>query len=175
MRARFGVAPTTSAAVCSVMIVCWAVASPLCGHWSDKLQRRKPIYVTGAVVAALGWTLMFYLTDLPLGAFVVLSAFTSFACGAVILGFAYAKESVPVHFLGTISGAVNFGNMLGPMLLQPSIGRVLDERWSGELANGLRLYSAAAFRAGFLLIIGWAFLTVILTALTRETHCRQAG
>ena len=31
LRARFGIASTTAAAVCSVMIVCWAVASPLCG------------------------------------------------------------------------------------------------------------------------------------------------
>jgi len=93
----------------------------------------------------------------------------------VILGFAYAKESVPVHFLGTISGATNVGNMIGPMLLQPAIGRVLDARWSGELVNGLRVYNADAFRAGLLLIVGWSALTAILIAFTRETYCRQAS
>jgi sugar phosphate permease len=175
LRARFGIPSTTAAAVCSVMIVCWAVASPLCGYWSDKIRRRKPIYLTGAIVASVGWTLMFYVTTLPLAAFVVVSAVTSFACGAVILGFAYAKESVPVHFLGTISGATNVGNMIGPMLLQPAIGRVLDARWSGELVNGLRVYHADAFRSGLLLIIGWSALTAILIALTRETYCRQAS
>jgi MFS family permease len=157
------------------MIVCWAVASPLCGHWSDKMGRRKPIYLAGAVVAAAGWTLMFTATTLPLPVFVAVSAVTSFACGAVILGFAYAKESVPVHFLGTISGATNVGNMVGPMLLQPAIGRVLDQRWSGEVVNGLRVYGADAFRSGFLLIIAWATITAVLIAFTTETHCRQAG
>ena len=175
LRARFEVPPTTAAAICSVMIVCWAVASPLCGYWSDRMKRRKPIYVVGAVVAAVGWAVMFRVTALPLAAFVPIAAVTSFACGAVIIGFAYAKESVPVHFLGTISGAINVGNMLGPMLLQPSIGRVLDRQWTGELASGLRVYSPAAFRSGFLLIIAWATLTVVLTALTRETYCRQDG
>jgi sugar phosphate permease len=175
LRARFGVPPTTAAAICSVMIVCWAVASPLCGHWSDKMGRRKPIYLAGAVVAAAGWTLMFTATTLPLPVFVAVSAVTSFACGAVILGFAYAKESVPVHFLGTISGATNVGNMVGPMLLQPAIGRVLDQRWSGEVVNGLRVYGADAFRSGFLLIIAWATITAVLIAFTTETHCRQAG
>ena len=175
LRARFGIASTTAAAVCSVMIVCWAVASPLCGYWSDEIRRRKPIYLTGAIVASVGWTLMFYVTTLPLAMFVVVSAVTSFACGAVILGFAYAKESVPVHFLGTISGATNVGNMIGPMLLQPAIGRVLDARWSGELVNGLRVYNADAFRAGLLLIVGWSALTAILIAFTRETYCRQAS
>jgi MFS family permease len=175
LRARFGVPATTAAAICSVMIVCWAVASLLCGHWSDRIKRRKPIYVSGALVAAAGWILMFLVPALTLTAFVGVAAVTSFACGAVIIGFAYAKESVPVQFLGTISGATNVGNMLGPMLLQPAIGRVLDHRWSGELVNGLRVYHAAAFRSGFLLIVGWALLTVVLTSLTAETHCRQHG
>src|SRR5262249_6778064 len=40
LRTRFGVPPTTAAAICSVMIVCWAIASPLCGYWSDKIKRR---------------------------------------------------------------------------------------------------------------------------------------
>jgi len=173
LRARFGVPATTAAAICSVMIVCWAVASPLCGHWSDRMKRRKPIYLTGAVVAAIGWVLMFLVPALPLAAFTAIAAVTSFACGAVIIGFAYAKESVPVHFLGTISGATNVGNMLGPMLLQPAIGRVLDTHWSGEMINGLRVYTPGAFRSGFLLIVAWSTLTVVLTALTRETHCRQ--
>jgi sugar phosphate permease len=174
LRARFGLPSTTAAAVCSVMIVCWAVASPLCGYVSDRIERRKPIYVSGAAVAAIGWVLMFQ-ASLPLTAFVAVAAVTSFACGAVILGFAYAKESVPIQLLGTISGAINVGNMLGPMLLQPAIGRVLDRQWAGDLVNGLRVYSPAAFRSGFLLIIAWASLTVVLAALTRETHCRQGG
>src|SRR5262249_24390837 len=175
LRTRFGVPPTTAAAICSVMIVCWASASPLCGYWSDKIKRRNPIYVTGAAVAATGWAIMFLVPGLPVAAFVPVAALTSFACGAVIVGFAYAKESVPVQILGTISGAINVGNMLGPMLLQPAIGRVLDARWSGELANGLRVYSPAAFRSGFLLIVGWAALTVIMTSMTREKACRQGG
>jgi len=175
LRARFAASPTSAASICSVMIVCWAVASPLCGHWSDRIKRRKPIYVTGALVAAVGWVVMFLVPGLPLAAFVAVAAVTSFACGAVIIGFAYAKESVPVQFLGTVSGAINVGNMLGPMLLQPAIGRVLDARWSGALVNGLRAYGPDAFRSGFLLIVGWAALTVMLTAFTQETHCRQGG
>jgi len=80
---------------------------------------------------------------------------------------------VPVRFLGTISGAVNVGNMLGPTILQPAIGRALDAKWSGALANGVRVYTADAFQAAFLLIVGWLLCTCILVALTKETHCEQ--
>ena len=172
LRQRFNLPLTTASAVCSVMIVCWAVASPLAGYLSDKLRRRKPVYVGGAIAATVGWAAMFYL-PLPLPMFTVVAALTSVACGAVVVAFAFAKESVPVRFLGTISGAVNVGNMLGPTILQPAIGRVLDARWSGALASGVRVYTADAFGAAFGLIVVWLACTSILAALTKETHCEQ--
>jgi MFS family permease len=174
LKARFGLAPASAAAVCSVMIVCWAVASPICGAVSDRIGRRKPIYLSGCLLATAGWIVLIY-APLPLAAFVVVAAVTSAACGAVVLGFAYGKESVPVQFLGTISGTINIGNMIGPMLLQPGIGRILDQRWSGNLANGLRVYGVDAFQAAFVLMVVWLVLACILISLTRETYCRPTA
>ena len=173
LRARFGLAPTSAAAVCSVMIVSFAVASPIFGNLSDRLGRRKPIYVGGAIVCVVGWLLMFY-APLPVTAFIVSAAATSFSAGAIILGFAFGKESVPQQYLGTITGATNMGNMLGPTLLQPAIGWILDKKWSGQVANGLRVYDVSAYQSAFLLIVGWSILTVVLLSLTRETYCKQA-
>jgi MFS family permease len=171
LRARYGLAPAEAAAVCSVMIICWAVASPVAGALSDRIGRRKPIYLGGALVTACGWAAMFY-AGVPLPAFVALAALTSLGSGAVILGFAYAKESVPVQYLGTISGAINIGNMIGPMILQPAIGQVLERHWTGKIANGARVYDLHAYLSAFLLIVGWAVLSCVLIALTRETFCR---
>ena len=174
LRQRFSLAPTEAAAVCSVMIVCWAAASPLAGYFSDRIGRRKPIYLGGALVSAVGWTLLFS-APLPLSAFVVVAALTSFACGAVVVAFAFAKESVPVRFLGTVSGAVNVGNMLGPTLLQPAIGWALDRRWSGAIVGGVRVYTTEAFGAAFVMIVAWSLLSCLLIAITRETGCRQTA
>jgi len=174
LKQRFALSSTDAAAVCSVMIVCWAVASPLAGYFSDALGRRKPIYLGGAILAAIGWAVLFY-APLSLAAFVFVAAITSFSCGAVVVAFAFAKESVPVRFLATISGAVNVGNMLGPTLLQPAIGSVLDRHWAGTLAGSVRVYPVDAFQAAFTLIVGWAFLSCLAIALTRDTACQQAG
>jgi MFS family permease len=175
LKARFAIPSTTAAAVCSVMIVCWAGASPLFGALSDKLGSRKPLYVAGCLVSAAGWATMFYVTSLPLPVFVAVAALTSVACGAVILGFAYGKESVPVQYLGTVSGAINIGNMIGPTLLQPGIGRILEQHWTGALANGARVYGVEAFQVAFLLSVGWTLLSCVLSSLTRETACRQSA
>ncbi len=172
LRQRFDIPSTTAAAICSVMTVCWAVSSPICGHLSDKIGRRKPVYLSGAVTAAIGFAIMFYVPALPLWGFVLLGGLASFACGAVILGFAYAKESVPVHYLGTVSGAINVGNMIGPTFLQPAIGWVLDQRWAGQTMNGLRVYRLVDFQAGLSLMVGWLALACALIAVTRETHCK---
>jgi sugar phosphate permease len=174
LKQRFALSSTDAAAICSVMIVCWAVASPVAGHLSDVIARRKPIYLGGAIAAATGWTVMFY-APLPLAIFTGVAAMTSFACGAVVVAFAFAKESVPVRFLGTISGTVNVGNMLGPTLLQPTIGWVLDRRWTGAFAGGARVYPVDAFHAAFALIVAWAVLSCLLIAVTRDTGCRQTA
>jgi MFS family permease len=174
LKQRFALSSADAAAVCSVMIVCWAVASPFAGHVSDAIGRRKPIYLGGAIVAAIGWAVMFY-APLPLTAFIGVAAITSFACGAVVVAFAFAKESVPVRFLGTISGAVNVGNMLGPTLLQPAIGWMLDRRWSGAFAAGARVYPVDAFHTAFALLVAWAAMSCLLIALSKDTVCRQTA
>jgi MFS family permease len=175
LKVRFGMRSTTAASVCSVMILCWAVASPICGALSDRIGRRKPIHLAGCFIATIGWAVLFYVNVLPLGVFVGVAALTSFACGAGVVGFAYTKESVPVRYLGTISGATNIGNMVGPMLLQPGIGWILDKEWRGSITNGVRVYGIPEFQTAFLLIIGWSVLACILLSLTRETYCKQSA
>jgi sugar phosphate permease len=174
LRARFGLTTSEAAGVSSVMIVCWAVASPVGGYLSDRMGRRKPVYLGGALLATIGWALLFY-APLPLPAWIAVAAMTSVGCGGVVLGFAYAKESVPARFLGTISGTINIGNMVGPLILQPAIGWILDRNWSGGLENGARVYSAEAFQLAFALVIGWLLITCTLISMTKETHNQQSA
>lgn len=170
---RFDLKPTTAAAVSSVMIICWAVASPLCGDLSDRIGRRKPIYLVGGLISTTGWILLFSATGLPLAAFIVIAAITSFSCGAVILGFAYCRESVPAQYSGTSNATVNIGNMAGPALLQPAIGWVLDKEWAGKIAAGVHVYGLHAYQLGLLLIVGWSALALVLLTFTKETFCKQ--
>ena len=75
--------------------------------------------------------------------------------------------------MGTVTATTNIGNMLGPSLLQPGIGFVLDSRWGGETLKGARIYGVDAYHAGFLLVITWSVLSCVLVLLTRETACKQ--
>ena len=174
LKARFGLEPKAAATISSIMIVCWAVASPIFGAFSDKIGKRKPLYLMGSIVCAAGWIVMIYATGLPLSIFTTVAALTSFATGCVIIAFAYGRESVPARDMGTITATTNIGNMLGNVLLQPGIGLLLDKNWTGLAVKGARLYSVGAYETGFVLIAGWSLLSCVLIALTRETRCQQS-
>ncbi len=175
LKARFGLEPKAAATLSSVMIICWAVASPVFGAFSDKIGLRKPAYLMGSLVCFAGWATMIYATGLSLTAFTVVASVTSFATGCVIIAFAYARESVPASQMGTVTATTNIGNMLGNVLLQPGIGLLLDRNWTGLMVKGARLYSVEAYQAGFALIVGWALLSSVLIALTRETRCQPSA
>ena len=170
---RYGLTPSESAVVTSTIMLAWAFAGPFIGGLSDRYCRRKTIYLTAVIAATMGWGAAIYVPSLPLWAFVVVATLAGMACGAIIIGFAFAKESVPAELAGTVSGVCNMGAMSGPMLLQPAIGLVLDMRWNGALINGARVYDLDAYRSGFLLMMAWLVLAVASAALTRDTRCRQ--
>ena len=172
LRARYGLTPREAASIATVMLVAFAVGCPVFGALSDKLGKRKPAYLAGALVTALGWLSMFYIDGISVSTFTLLAGVTGFATGAFIIGFPFGRESAPGQYMGTMTGTVNMGNMLGVVFLQPGIGWMLDRYWDGQLVNGAHVYSLAAYHVGFMLLAGWAVLSVILIAMTRETYCK---
>jgi MFS family permease len=154
-------------------MVAWAVGGPTLGWLSDRLGRRKPLYLLGAGLALAGWLCILFLDNLPLPLLVVLLVVVGFCSGCMIIGFAFAKESVPLKLSGTVSGIVNMGAMMGPMILQPVVGWILDRNWQGQAVEGLRVYPLTAYQAGFSIMVAWLALGFVLIFFTRETHCTQ--
>jgi MFS family permease len=174
LRQVHGLDAKTAAAVTSTMLVAWGVGGPLLGNWSTRIGRRKPLYVGTGVVAALGWAAVVWL-PLPLPLLVAALAITGFASGNIIIGFAWAKESVPLRLMGTASGVANMGPLMGGMVLQPAVGWVLDRHWAGAMAGGARLYDAAAWTSGFALLAATVAASLFLLTLARESFCRQTA
>jgi len=170
---HYGLSTSQASMITSLLLVCWAVAGPIVGAFSDRLRRRKALYALGAVLAAAGWCAALLVPGLPLPLLVAILGFTGCASSAVMVGFAIAKESSPAALAGTAGGIANMGNMLGGMIMQPAVGWVLDRRWAGTLANGVRVYDFDAYRAGFTLMLAWLAAALILLVFVRETHCRQ--
>lgn len=170
---HYGLEKTTAAAICSALLVSWAIGGPVFGWLSDHLGHRKPLYLLGCVIQLAGWCVVVLVPGLPVWLLVLLLIVVGFFSGNMIIGFAFARESAPARLAGTASGLVNMGVMIGPMLLQPAVGWLLDRNWSGTMDNGARIYGLEAYRNGFSLMLAWLALALVLILFTRETHCKQ--
>ena len=168
-----GLSASTAAVVTSSILVAWALGGPFFGWLSDRWGYRKPLYIIGCAFTLLGWTAALYIENLPLSARIAVMLIPGFSSGSMIISFAFAKESVPGHLAGTVSGIVNMGVMIGPMILQPAVGWMLDVKWQGQLRDGVRLYDLAAYQTGFSMMLAWMAVALILLFFTRETRCRQ--
>ncbi len=171
---HYGLATTQAAMVTSATLLAWGVGGPVFGALSDRMRRRKPIYLFSLLVSIVGWSVVWLVPGLPLALLIATMLLTGFFSGSVIIAFAWAKESTPGHLAGTTSGVANMGNMIGGMIMQPAVGWVLDRLWSGATIGGMRVYEFGAYRAGLSLMLVWLAVCVLLLAFTRETHCRQA-
>ena len=172
---HYGLTATNAAGLCSSMMVTWALGCLAYGAASDKLGKRKPIYIAGMVCTLALWAVLIFVPRLPYALLVAVIAAIGFFAACFILSFAFAKESVPAHLAGTVSGVSNMGVIVGPMLLQPLVGLILDFHWLGAMAGGKRVFDLASYQQGFSLILVWGAVSLALLAFTRETYCRQRG
>ena len=172
LRQVHGLDPKSAAAVTSTLLAAWALGGPLLGSWSERMGRRKPLYLISGAVAAAGWAAVIFL-PLPLWLTIPLLVVIGFASGNIIIGFAWAKESLPLRLMGTASGVVNMGPLMGGMFLQPGVGWMLDRGWAGAEANGARLYDAAVWQSGFGLMFFAVLLALALVPFARESNCKQ--
>jgi MFS family permease len=172
---HYGVSTAHAALMTSGLLLSWGLGGPLCGALSDRIGRRKPVYAAGLATSFAGWCVIWLVPGLPLGLLYLLLFVIGVMSGAVILTFAFCKESTPLRLAGTTGGISNMGNMMGGMLLQPAVGWVLDHMWTGQFAGSVRAYDFAAYRAGFALMLVWLVAGMLMLAFTRETHCRQTS
>jgi MFS family permease len=121
----------------------------------------------------IGWIPILFSQGLPLWLLIILFGAVGFASSAIVVGFAFVKESVPVVSAGIVTGVCNMGMEMGPTILQPVIGWVLDLKWNGISENGIRIYDLNAYQVAFGVMIGLSLIGALIIPFARETYCRQ--
>ncbi len=141
----------------------WIIGCPLLGFISDRLGRRKPVIVGGALVlfACLAWILYGWTDVLPP---YVIGVVAGIASGAAMLPYTVIKEANPPQFSGTATGVINFLNFTFSALLGPVFGWLFQTISSGSTQITLEHYQAT-FQS---LLYGVA-LAVVLALALRET------
>ena len=147
----------------------WMVGCPLLGFISDRIGRRKPVIVGGAVVlfGCLAWILYGPADLLPP---YVLGLVAGLASGAAMVPYTVIKEANPPGLSGTATGVVNFVNFTFSALLGPVFAGLLLTAGRGASAITLDQYQAA-----FTPMLYGVALAVVLTLLLKETGPAAPG
>ncbi len=160
----------------SVYFIGYALGAALLGKVSDWLGKRKPILFAGSLLHALGWLVWLANTPLSPAASYGLCLLMGLCTASFTLSWACAKEVNPPLLSGMATSVVNVGVFLGPAILQPLVGWVMDRSWlasGGLMAQGSRVYSPADFHQGLLLMAIAAACGCLATLLVKETGCRN--
>jgi len=168
-----GMSRDAATAHLSLYFAGFAVGCLAVGTLSDRLRRRKPVIVASSLAYGATWLVWLAGVALPPAASYALFALMGLTTASFTLSWACAKEVNPPALSGMSTSVANMGGFLMGALLQPAVGWIMDQRWSGAMINGVRLYAPEDYRWGLLLIAAAAWLGAAAAWFVRETHCRN--
>jgi len=145
----------------------WVIGCPLLGFISDKIGRRKPVLVVGAIVMlAAGLSAIF----VPVGVMPRFSValLLGIASGAAMIPFSMMKELNPSEVKGTAAGVMNFLVFVTTGIVSPFISRLMVP----DQASPLSLHG---FQMAFLPLVGGVVVAIILSFFLLETGESGAG
>ena len=169
--AAYGLTRQDAAWAASVVVVGWALGSPLAGYLSDRLRRRRVTLIAGSGICALSLGAVVAL-PLPISVLWPLLLIYGLSSGVTVVAYAVARENMPASASGAAIGFSNMIAVFGIALLQGATGWLLDFAWDGRVVDGVRVYDAHAYAIalGFYpLLIGAGH---VLAYALRETQTR---
>ncbi len=168
-----GFSQVDAGSVVSWLFVGVMIGSPLIGWVSDAIGRRKPVILVGIVICPITLLAIIYSNlsnTLILGMLFFLHGIGA-GCMVVLMGLC-REWNKPSHS-ATALGFVNMGIVSSGAVMQPVIGALLDMSWSGEMYEGVRVYSAAAYTFAFRSLVVVLVVATLAALLIKESGCQQ--
>ncbi len=178
-----GLAPADAGFVNSLLFFGFMLGAPTMGFISDKIKRRKLPMLCGAMGAAIVMSMILYIPNLSTHMLYTLVFILGLLYSAQAIVFAVGRELSPNEAAGTAIATTNMVVMIGAMVLQPLVGRLLDVSFrfhamatsSDALAVDKmeKLYSAADYQAALSIIpVGIIIAAILVGFFIKETHAQ---
>lgn len=161
LRQGLGIEAAQAVARSSMVPLGWVIGAPLLGYIADRYGRRKPVLAGGIVLMLVGGIGVVYLHQyLPpyIGGLLF-----GIGSGAAMIPYTVVKEVNPDEVKASTAGAMNFLVFAFSAVLGPVFGLALQR------LSGAEPLSLGTFHEADLIWVGAIALSLVLTALLRET------
>ncbi len=153
----------------TVLLAGFALGAFFIGTLSDRVGRRKPIMIAGALIYSTTWLPMLLNWPMDSVATHVLFLVMGLSAPSFTLSWSCAKEVNPHALSGMATSVVNIGGFLGTAIMQPLVGWSIDNQRSTRVNEAL---NANDYQAGMFIFLGFSLVGLIATFYIRETYCR---
>jgi MFS family permease len=166
-----GMTRTAAAHHVTAALAVFAVSGLVLGAVSDRIRRRKPLYAGGAAALLAAWAPLLAGRALDGPASYALFGAMGVAAAGMTLSWACAKEVNAPRFAGISTGVVNMAIFLGPAVMQPVVGWVLD--LGARAGTRSATHAPEDWQRALWAMAGVALLGFASAVFVRETRARN--
>jgi MFS family permease len=145
----------------------WVIGCPLLGYIADRIGRRKPVLIAGALVMLAAGLVAIYVPADTLPRYSV-ALVLGIASGAAMIPFSMMKEANPPEVKGTAAGVMNFLVFLTTGVMSPFISHLMVPASD----HALTLHE---FQNALQPLVGGIVIAIVLSFIIRETGLAAAA
>lgn len=173
LRAKYQYSEAESLAVHASFFVGLILSSPLMGHLSTRLRRRKVFLIVAAAVATLLSIGIGNLSSPPISLNFAMFFLQGVAFGTFLLCLAVMREQNVSLISATSFAFANSAYAIFAAISDQAIGTLFNFEWHNTLFKGVVDVSSNQFYSFLLRTTLWLGLSLILSFFIKETYAKQ--
>jgi len=169
LRDVYGMDRATATDHTTLLLAGFATGAFFIGTLSDRMGKRKPLMIAGALIYSMCWLPMLFGMELAAGLSYALFLLMGLCAPSFTLSWSCAKEVNPHALSGMATSVVNIGGFLGTAIMQPLVGWAIDRT---HLDAGIAPLELSDYQYGIGILLAFSVIGLIATFFIRETNCR---